>query len=268
MAMRVPIGRSSGAFASSSTLRQAAAPGASCRLQSRTFASSATSRPCSIRSQMVAAPSRRTTTTRTTSSFHTSAAAPAAQRKAVDKNQPLSSSDQPPPTDFGALDVLGNTPVPSTSVDICMWSGFQLNNGTRVTDGSGVLLVGGEAFSWRPWEARSNKKGEEEFRLLNKKGQWDVEASTLGLLGLLWPRPDLLVLGLGHEMRPISPELRKAISALGMRVEVLDTRNAAAQFNLLATERGVDDVAAALIPIGWREGVGAGTGDDFDVTHE
>jgi len=42
-----------------------------------------------------------------------------------------------------------------------------------------------------------------------------------------------------------------------MRVEVLDTRNAAAQFNLLATERGVADVAAALIPIGWEEGIGA-----------
>lgn len=42
-----------------------------------------------------------------------------------------------------------------------------------------------------------------------------------------------------------------------MRVEVLDTRNAAAQFNLLATERGVTDIAAVLIPIGWQDGVGA-----------
>jgi len=41
-----------------------------------------------------------------------------------------------------------------------------------------------------------------------------------------------------------------------MRVEVLDTRNAASQFNMLATERGVDNVAAALIPLGWRDGVG------------
>lgn len=55
----------------------------------------------------------------------------------------------------------------------------------------------------------------------------------------------------------MSPELRRHISSLGMRVEILDTRNAAAQYNLLATERGVKDVAAALIPIGWREGVGA-----------
>ncbi|OTB07233.1 hypothetical protein M426DRAFT_318267 [Hypoxylon sp. CI-4A] len=159
--------------------------------------------------------------------------------------------DEPPPTDFGALDVLGNTPVPSTSVDVCMSDGFHLNSGARALDGSGVLLVGGEAFGWRPWVSRGEK------RLLNKKGQWEVPNETLGLLSLIWPRPDLLILGLGPEIRPISPELRKHISSLGMRVEVLDTRNAAAQFNLLATERGVNDVAAALIPIGWREGVGA-----------
>lgn len=73
----------------------------------------------------------------------------------------------------------------------------------------------------------------------------------------LYARADLLILGLGPEMRPLSPATRRYISSLGLRVEVLDTRNAASQFNMLATERGVEDVAAALIPIGWREGVGA-----------
>lgn len=68
---------------------------------------------------------------------------------------------------------------------------------------------------------------------------------------------DLIILGLGPEMRPLSPATRKYLGSLGLRVEVLDTRNAASQFNMLATERGVDEVAAALIPIGWREGVGA-----------
>ncbi|OTA91857.1 hypothetical protein M434DRAFT_396940 [Hypoxylon sp. CO27-5] len=157
---------------------------------------------------------------------------------------------EPPTTDFGALDVLGNTPIPSTAVDVCTSDGFHLNSGAKVIGGSGVLLVGGEAFSWRPWIARGEK------RLLNQKGQWEVPNETFGLLSLIWPRPDLLILGLGPEMRPISPELRRHIGSLGMRVEVLDTRNAAAQFNLLATERGVNDVAAALIPIGWKEGVG------------
>ncbi|KAI1144209.1 hypothetical protein F5Y05DRAFT_407609 [Hypoxylon sp. FL0543] len=159
--------------------------------------------------------------------------------------------DEPPATDFGALDVLGNTPIPSTAVDVCTSDGFHFNSGVKVFDGSGVLLVGGEAFSWRPWLARGEK------RLLNKKGQWEVPKETFGLFSLLWPRPDLLILGLGPEIHPISPELKRHIGSLGMRVEVLDTRNAAAQFNLLATERGINDVAAALIPIGWKEGFGA-----------
>lgn len=67
---------------------------------------------------------------------------------------------------------------------------------------------------------------------------------------------DLLIIGVGKHNLPLSPETRQHISELGMRVEMLDTRNAAAQFNLLATERGVSEVAAALIPIGWEEGVG------------
>ncbi|KAI0866788.1 hypothetical protein F4860DRAFT_3154 [Xylaria cubensis] len=159
--------------------------------------------------------------------------------------------DLPPPTDFAAMDVLGNTPVPSTTVDICMSDGFQLNSGARIDDGSGVILVGGEAFKWQPWLLRG------EHRLLNAKGQWEIPNEALGPLSVLWPRPDLLVLGLGPENRPISPELRRHISSLGMRVEILDTRNAAAQYNLLVTERGINDVAAALIPIGWKEGIGA-----------
>ncbi|KAI1331053.1 hypothetical protein F5Y16DRAFT_395491 [Xylariaceae sp. FL0255] len=166
-------------------------------------------------------------------------------------NRAGSNENEPPPTDFAAMDVLGSAPVPSTVVDICMSEGFKLNSGATIVDGQGVILVGGEAFVWQPWLPRGG------FRLLNQKGQWDVPGETMGLLGLIWPRPDLLVLGVGPEMRPISPELRQHISSLGMRVEVLDTRNAAAHFNMLATERGVNEVAAALIPLGWKEGIGA-----------
>ena len=61
---------------------------------------------------------------------------------------------------------------------------------------------------------------------------------------------DLLILGLGGEMRPLSPKTKRYINSLGIRVDVSDTRNAAAMFNLLATERGIDSVAGALIPIG------------------
>ena len=70
------------------------------------------------------------------------------------------------------------------------------------------------------------------------------------------PDHEVLIIGTGPHTTPIAPAVRKYLNDLGIRLEVQDTRNAAAQFNLLATERGVGQVAAALIPIGWREGRG------------
>jgi NADH dehydrogenase [ubiquinone] 1 alpha subcomplex assembly factor 3 len=64
-----------------------------------------------------------------------------------------------------------------------MYDGFQLNSGTKILDGNGVLLVGGEAFVWRPWVAKESKV------LVNPKGQWDIPKEAFGLLELLWPRP-------------------------------------------------------------------------------
>ena len=171
-------------------------------------------------------------------------------------------------TDFNAMDMLSNTPAPSTAIDACMNDGFALNSGLKVT-GSGVLLLSGEAFKWRPWLQAGRKEGTigpggqgDDYKgvgspggkLKNAKGQFDVDAQAWGVLELAWPKPDLLILGTGKGILPLSPETRKTINALGIRIEVQDTRNAAAQFNLLATERGVQQVAAALVPIGWKEG--------------
>ena len=65
-----------------------------------------------------------------------------------------------------------------------------------------------------------------------------------------------MIVGLGKDMRPMSQRTKQYINSLGIRIDIQDTRNAAAQFNLLATERGVGTIAGALIPIGWTEGVG------------
>ncbi|KAK4626149.1 NADH dehydrogenase [ubiquinone] 1 alpha subcomplex assembly factor 3 [Fulvia fulva] len=166
------------------------------------------------------------------------------------------------------MNVLGNTPVPTTAVDACMDDGFALDSGLKVT-GAGVLLMGGEAFKWRPWLREGRKEGTNGAgdlgddnngvrsvggKLQNKKGQWDVDRQAWGLLDLVWPKPDLLVLGTGSKIVPLSPETRRDINELGIKIEIQDTRNAAAQYNMLATERGVQQVAAALIPVGWKEG--------------
>ena len=117
------------------------------------------------------------TAIRALSTSHTFKAAP----KSHDRG-PRSTEDTQ--TDFGNLDVLGNTPAPSTSIDACLWDGFHLDSGVKITGGSGVLLVAGEAFNWRPWEA-----GKGGMKLVNEKGQFDVEDEAWGLFSLVWPKP-------------------------------------------------------------------------------
>ncbi len=95
----------------------------------------------------------------------------------------------PPKTDFAELDVLANTPTPSTAVDVCYADGFALNSGVRITGGDGALLVGGEAFSWRPWEAV-----QQGGRLVNGRGQWEVGEEGFAVFGGLWPRPGMFYL--------------------------------------------------------------------------
>lgn len=131
-----------------------------------------------------------------------------------------------------------------------MEDGFAFNSGLRIK-GAGALLAAGEAFAWRPWLTASPSV---RTQLVNSKGQFDIGQEAWGLLDLMWPKPDILVIGTGSSITPLSVADRQRLSNLGIRVEVQDTRNAAAQFNLLATERGSQQVAAALIPIGWHNG--------------
>ncbi|KAJ6074547.1 uncharacterized protein N7446_002324 [Penicillium canescens] len=159
-------------------------------------------------------------------------------------------SNEDTQTDFAALNVLGNIPAPTTAIDATLDSGFHLNNGVKVTGGDGLLLVGGEAFAWRPWKAVEGAKDDRDAKdnMINAKGQFELDESVWGVG--LWR--NMLILGLGASMFPLSPETKRHINSLGIRVDILDTRNAAAQFNLLATERGVTEIAAAMIPIGWK----------------
>lgn len=157
------------------------------------------------------------------------------------------------------MDIFSNTQAPSTAINACISDGFALDSGLKIT-GAGVLLLGGEAFQWRPWaptaaaEVGANGVTSSHGKLQNQKGQFHVDRGVWGVFDLVHPKPDLLILGTGKSILPLSPETRRHINELGIRIEVQDTRNAAAQFNLLATERGVHQVAAALVPIGWTEG--------------
>jgi NADH dehydrogenase [ubiquinone] 1 alpha subcomplex assembly factor 3 len=141
--------------------------------------------------------------------------------------------------------------APATSIDACVSDGFHLNNGIKTGGGSGIILVGGEAFTWRPWEALSTKK---PGSMLSKVGTLEIGGTggAWGLLELLWPKPDLLILGTGGKVWPLSKETREFINGLGIKIDIMDTGNASAAYNLLATERGTDSVAAAMLPVGWK----------------
>ncbi|KAJ1342305.1 hypothetical protein BSLG_003228 [Batrachochytrium salamandrivorans] len=60
------------------------------------------------------------------------------------------------------------------------------------------------------------------------------------------PTPDILVLGTGSKMERLPPSLRKYLGSLGMQVEVLSSRQAAATYNVLLQEGRKP--AVALLP--------------------
>lgn len=92
-------------------------------------------------------------------------------------------SEEESRTDFSSLDVLANSPPPATAVETCLSDGFDLSNGVMIRD-SGCLLVGGEAFEWRPWQVTTPRRS-----IFNTKGQWDVAEEAWALLEVVWPRP-------------------------------------------------------------------------------
>jgi NADH dehydrogenase [ubiquinone] 1 alpha subcomplex assembly factor 3 len=147
------------------------------------------------------------------------------------------------------MDIFSTTDTPATSVDACTTDGFHLNNGIKTSGGSGILLLGGEAFSWQPWAQTPQRKAS---GLLSKNGLLSIPDAGFGILEMMYPKPDLLLVGTGSRLWMLSKETRAFLGDLGIRVDVMDTANAAAAYNLLATERGVDGVGAAFFPSGWR----------------
>uniref|UniRef100_A0A8C8T0E4 NADH dehydrogenase [ubiquinone] 1 alpha subcomplex assembly factor 3 n=1 Tax=Pelusios castaneus TaxID=367368 RepID=A0A8C8T0E4_9SAUR len=75
----------------------------------------------------------------------------------------------------------------------------------------------------------------------------DITEESLALFRLLEPRIEILVLGLGDKVQQLDPGVLKRVKDCGIAVEVQDTPNACATFNVLVSEWRV--TAAALIPL-------------------
>ncbi|CAA0842485.1 Protein of unknown function (DUF498/DUF598 [Striga hermonthica] len=106
-------------------------------------------------------------------------------------------------------------------------TGFKVN-GVKY-EGS-LLCVGNLIMSWAP------------------KKFADITDESLSIFKTLHPVPEILILGCGRYTQPVKPELRDFVRSTGMKLEAIDSRNAASTYNILNEEGRI--VAAALIPYG------------------
>lgn len=93
-----------------------------------------------------------------------------------------------------------------------------------------LLCIGNLLLSWTP------KKFSE------------ITPNCLSIFQLVRPIPEILILGCGRYIEPVNPELRQFIRSTGMKLEAIDSRNAASTYNILNEEGRI--VAAALLPYG------------------
>ncbi|CAA6667054.1 unnamed protein product [Spirodela intermedia] len=107
-------------------------------------------------------------------------------------------------------------------------TGFTVNG---VEYEGSLLIIGNLVTSWSP------------------KSFSEITSDSLSMLKLIRPVPEILILGCGRQIQPVSPEVRQFIRSTGMKLEPIDSRNAASTYNILNEEGRV--VAAALLPYGF-----------------
>jgi len=106
-------------------------------------------------------------------------------------------------------------------------TGFKINN---VKYEGSLLIVENKIMTWAP------------------KTFAEITAESLSIFKVVHPIPEILILGCGRHIQPVSPDLRKFIRSTGMKLEAVDSRNAASTYNILNEEGR--PVAAAVLPYG------------------
>ncbi|EDK39897.1 hypothetical protein PGUG_03995 [Meyerozyma guilliermondii ATCC 6260] len=140
-------------------------------------------------------------------------------------------------------DILMFSQKPMNYVESVKKNGFHLANNLLITspnskgDIVGTLLLETESFEVNLSNA---------YKIINGFiVEFDEE--ILQIFTKVHPKPELLVVGLGHKSRILSEANRKYLSFLGMQLEVSDSNIAAQNYDLLATERP-NVIAALLLP--------------------
>lgn len=119
------------------------------------------------------------------------------------------------------FDIYNDLPIPANTVEVVLHNGFRLTSGVRVITEDPVnkplalLLLGTEAF-----ELDLSAPG---LVIGLDRGFVTISPKVLGVLEVVHPKPELLVVGLGKKSRLLTPDTRKIITSLGIQIELSTT---------------------------------------------
>ncbi|GAA5802512.1 hypothetical protein HPULCUR_007977 [Helicostylum pulchrum] len=123
---------------------------------------------------------------------------------------------------------------PNVGIEVITKTGFVLSNHIKIDQA--LILLNGSPFLWN---APPRSPG-----FLPMK-DWDLDAFKI--FELVSPKPELIMFGTGKEFAPIPEHIRAFFFKLGIQVDQMNSKHAAATYNVLAEEGR--RVAAALLPL-------------------
>ncbi|KAK9479091.1 hypothetical protein V1514DRAFT_351694 [Lipomyces japonicus] len=157
--------------------------------------------------------------------------------KILNQAKPIEASRGGPLQDF---DMLQDLPRPPIAIDEVNLTGFLLSNGDVFdceNNTRACLINGAQVLVFKF----------EDYVTGLDTGIVSISNEGLGFFDVIFPRPELVLIGLGTGSRILSEETRTLFLDKGCMVEVGDTVNAASNFELLATERP-HRISALLLP--------------------
>ncbi|XP_019463472.1 PREDICTED: NADH dehydrogenase [ubiquinone] 1 alpha subcomplex assembly factor 3-like [Lupinus angustifolius] len=128
---------------------------------------------------------------------------------------------------YDQINLIDNVPDDQLRFQGYTDTGFTING---VQYEGSLLCVGNLVLSWKP----------------NKFS--DITPHSLSLFQVVRPIPEILIIGCGRNIQHVDPEVRRFIRSTGIKLEVVDSRNASSTYNILNEEGRV--VAAAVLPYG------------------
>ncbi|KAI7907535.1 NADH dehydrogenase 1 alpha subcomplex assembly factor 3 [Cokeromyces recurvatus] len=124
---------------------------------------------------------------------------------------------------------------PNVGIEIITKKGFVLSNNVKVEQP--LILLNGSAILWNaPPRTQSGHIPMKD---------WNLEAFKI--FELISPRPELIMFGTGKDFSPLPEHIRQYFFKLGIQVDQMNSKLAAATYNVLAEEGR--RIAAALLPL-------------------